>query len=64
MLALATALVHLEVNGLTGLNAAATVTLARLPALRRLGLGWANVTPRAEVLHALGQACPNISVDG
>ena len=62
VLALATALEHLELTGLAGLDAAAPAMLARLPALRRLGLDFAEMTPCAEVLQALGQAFPHVSL--
>ena len=62
MLALATALEHLELTGLAGLDADAPAMLARLPALRRLGLPFAELKPCAGVLHALRQAYPNLSV--
>ena len=63
VLALATALEHLKLDGLAELDAAAPALLARLPALRRLGLPVINLMPcAAEVLFALGQACPHLSL--
>ena len=62
VLALATAMEHLELSGLAGLDAAALATLERMPALRRLGLPLHGLKPCAEGLHALGQARPHLSL--
>ena len=61
VLALATALEHLELVRLVGLDASDPAMLARLPALRRLGLPLKHCD--AEVLHALGQACPHLTLN-
>ena len=62
-LALASALEHLEVEGLAGLDAATCATLARLPALRRLGLPLGRLKPSdVEALFALGQARTALSL--
>ena len=62
VLALATALERLELHGLAGLDAAARATLARLPALRRLGVDYAEMEACPETLYVLGQACPHVSL--
>ena len=61
-LALATALEHLALNGLVALDAAAPAMLARLPALRRLGLSFPEMKPCPDAMFALGQACPHVSL--
>ena len=62
VLALATALERLALNGLKGLDDAAPAMLARLPALRHLGLDFAEMEPYPDKLYALGQACPHVSL--
>ena len=64
VLALATALERLELGGLLGLDAAAIATLARLPALRHLGLPGTGMqfsdAERVRALDTLLQACPTL----